>query len=413
MKRSIIQLDQRFNLKATILGLHLATIPFHRTLSALLFAVFSLLWLTESTFAEKFYLLQKRKLVLLPSLLFSFYAVSLLYSANKDFSFLEKEVLMFFVPIIIASTTLSQKQVIFVLKLFIAGCLFLTLVSIINAIHFYNLPTQHFTVEHLPHQLTSVYHAPFFSLFLVLSNYFVLLIKHKTDKPVGWGWLLIIYFSAFILVLSSRMALVCNILLILVYLFFRISSKNRLKFLVASIAGLFLVLFITLQFYPHFQKRVTAVSEVGNGISERITVYKASAEIISNNFIFGVGVGDLQAEMHKVFDQWNLPAYFYGLNPHNEYLFVWASIGLLGLSLFFFMMLYPLLLSFKKGRYLYAAFYLIFCLSFLTEVVLSRYWGVAAFSFFYSVFTSYLVDNDIPKRKKTDPPLVDQRMKST
>jgi O-antigen ligase len=384
-------LEKQISFKAFFLGLHAATIPFNRTLSIVLLGIYGLLWLKDASFRVKFEMLKRHALVLLPTLVFCLYGLSLLYSTEKDFFILEKRAFLFIVPILIASTSITQKQSIVILKLFILGCSLLTILSIIQAIRFYSLPTEHFTLEHLPHQLSSLFHAPYYSLFLVLSNYFILFISYQRQKALGWKILLIIFFSLFILVLSSRTALACNIILLLSYSYFQISSKYRAKVLFAALAGLISMLFIAFQYYPHFQKRLTGVSEVGNGISERLTVYKASAEVIYTNIFLGVGVGDVETEMHKIFDQWNLPEDFYELNPHNEYLYTWASTGLVGLCVFLFMLLYPVWLSFKKAKYIYAAFYIIFAFGFMTEVLLSRFWGVACFSLFYSIFTLELV----------------------
>lgn len=401
MKEKLSLLETRLNFKAIVLGAFIASVPFSRPLSIILLSTFALFWLVESSAKEKYYTISNRLAVILPGILFLIYSLSLLYSYNKDFFFLEKRLLLFFMPIIIGSTKLDKRQIIFILNCFIISCLLFTIWSFIEAYKFYNLPTEHFSWQHLPHQLAKNFHAPYLALFLVLSNFFVLFQSSKGNTLSGWQWFVLIYFSLYILILSSRTALISNTGMLLFYFYLNLASNRKLRYFWLCILAFFLIFAATYQFYPHFQERFTAVSKVGYGIIDRIITFKASIEIILKNPLFGVGVGDIQNEMSIIYDRLALSNYFYRLNSHNQYLFTTASSGLVGLLALLAMMLYPVFISLKHRKNFFIVLYLIFSLAFMTEVVLARYWGVATFSFFYSLFTSYLLD--LVHKKEDEP----------
>lgn len=382
----------RNKLKGFILGLFIATVPWNRPLSIVIFSLFIILWISESSLQEKYKLAKTRLRVLFPAILFILYGISLFYSENKNFSYVETKLFLLVLPLVLTATRIYKEQIIIILETFVLGSFLATITSFVLAINFYNQPTEHFSIIHLPHQLSSILHAPYFSLLLVLSNLFILLKQKLKNQPVGPYLILIVYFSLFILILSSRTALVCNFLLLCIYFYYQLRPKHKLVSFLSFLLGIIAILVITYFAFPHFQERVSAFSKEGNGISDRAFTFKASLEVISENPLLGVGIGDLQTQLNKIYNRWNLSAYFYSLNPHNEYLYTAASTGVIGFFLLLVMLLLPTTLSFKTKNYLIAAFYLIFVLSFMTEALLARYWGVALFSFFYAIFFSYLVD---------------------
>ena len=65
--------------------------------------------------------------------------------------------------------------------------------------------------------------------------------------------------------------------------------------------------------------------------TERIESLKSAREIISDNWLFGVGVGNYTQYLHKI--EPNLKAWDY--QPvHNVFLLIWSEIGIIGSVLF-------------------------------------------------------------------------------
>ncbi len=374
------------------MGLFIGSVLFSRTISIGILGAYTILLFFSTSLKEKKERLLEHKAVLLLSLLFLLLALSLLYSQHNGLPYLEKELLLLILPLVIGSTNLNTSDVSGILRLYVISCLLFTLVSIVEAYQFYTLPTEHFSTQHLPHQLSDRIHAPYLSLLLVLANLSILLINNSRVRFFKADLVLCLYFSMFILVLSSRTALFCNLFLLVAYLYFRLAKQKKVGMYITFLAMLVIVIGLTFKNYAHFQERFAAITSAGYGVSERVTIYRASLSIIQEHPLTGVGIGDIQAELDKVYENWALPEHFFEFNPHNQYLHVTMAVGVIGLLLFLYLLLFPVYLAVKAKKPLFAAFYFIFILAFLTEVVLSRYWGVATFAFFYSAFTTYLID---------------------
>lgn len=69
-------------------------------------------------------------------------------------------------------------------------------------------------------------------------------------------------------------------------------------------------------------------------VDTRVVQVRAAWEVIQPNLMTGVGVDGVQAELMRVYEDWN---YRFGLkrrlNVHNQFLQTWAGIGLYGLGL--------------------------------------------------------------------------------
>jgi len=118
----------------------------------------------------------------------------------------------------------------------------------------------------------------------------------------------------------------------------------------------------------------------------RIVSWQNSWEIVKKNPIFGVGIGDYYAEMEQQYKQQGslgLP-----VDLHNQYLYYWASTGIIGLLVFVSIMLLWLykLNSKKQAIYLFAcAFLSCYGLVFIVDATLQFQIDIMAFSTFFSL----------------------------
>ncbi|MCX2741548.1 O-antigen ligase family protein [Pontibacter anaerobius] len=387
---------QQYNLKVILLGAFVGSVLFNRSLSVGILAIFIILWLFSSPLKEKVNILLAHKAVLLLPALFLLFTVSLLYSKHNGLPYLEKELLLLVLPIVIGSIHLSTGELKGILRVYTIACLLFTIVSFFEAYQFYNLPTEHFSIEHLPHQLSDRIHTPYLSLLLVLGNLSILLINNDRKHFYKTDLLLCLYFSVFLLILSSRTALFSNFILLVAYLYFKLAKQKKIGLYITFLVILVAAIGLSFKYYAHFQDRFTAIVSSGYGVSERITIYRASLSIIQEHPLTGVGIGDIQAELDRVYLSWGLPEHFLLFNPHNQYLHVTMAVGIVGLLLLLYLMLHPVFIAVRASKPMHVAFYLLFLIVFLTEVVLSRYWGVASFAFFYTIFTVYLMDQKQP-----------------
>lgn len=124
----------------------------------------------------------------------------------------------------------------------------------------------------------------------------------------------------------------------------------------------------------------------GHSFIQRIIYLEASYNLMSSNFWFGVGLGDVHDEFLDYYEQNN--SLLKGKNRkrvHNQYMSFGVGIGIIGLIIWLFLLYYPLFKA-QYNRLLYILFMLIISISFLTDNTLERQAGVMFFAFFNSLF---------------------------
>lgn len=125
----------------------------------------------------------------------------------------------------------------------------------------------------------------------------------------------------------------------------------------------------------------------GHSIMQRVESWKASCRVIKENFLWGVGTGDLPFEVHSQYALMNskLDKDHY-LRAHNQYLAIEVAFGILGLAYFIFAICYPMLFLKQNKNFLYLVFFLTLILSMFTEDTLETQPGATFFAFFNALF---------------------------
>ena len=121
----------------------------------------------------------------------------------------------------------------------------------------------------------------------------------------------------------------------------------------------------------------------GNNLSdsERLYSYEVGIEIFKESPLLGSGIGDLRklcAEKYKSKFQIDLNKY-----PHNQFLFILAGSGIVGILLFLIGMCYPIFYFRKKQDSLFLAIWLIVLISFIVENTIERSYGISFFLLFF------------------------------
>jgi hypothetical protein len=120
---------------------------------------------------------------------------------------------------------------------------------------------------------------------------------------------------------------------------------------------------------------------------QRLEFWKASIGIIKENWLIGVGTGDLPVAFKEQYITMKTL-----LDPkqrwrsHNQYLSIMVAFGFLGFLWFMIFLFYPGFKSGKLRTYFYFAFFVIALLSMLTEDTIETQAGVTFFAFFNSFF---------------------------
>src|SRR5574343_178259 len=127
----------------------------------------------------------------------------------------------------------------------------------------------------------------------------------------------------------------------------------------------------------------------GHSLLQRIAYWKAGIEIIKQNWLFGVGTGDVQSAFDAEYERSHsllLPEN--RLRAHNSYLTSWISFGILGITFFLLMIFLYLKWQVNQQNLIGIMFILVAMSTFLIEDTLETQMGVSFFAFFYGMFAS-------------------------
>lgn len=127
----------------------------------------------------------------------------------------------------------------------------------------------------------------------------------------------------------------------------------------------------------------------GQSLTMRVYFWKAAWEIVKQNWLFGVGTGDVQEELNKTYVSTNSPlTKEWYKRPHNQFLTVTVALGFVGLIIFLISVFYPSVYLRSNLLWVYWLFLITAVLSFITEDTLETQAGLTFFAFFQSLFVS-------------------------
>lgn len=124
----------------------------------------------------------------------------------------------------------------------------------------------------------------------------------------------------------------------------------------------------------------------GSSVMQRIEYLRASYNIISENFIFGVGTGDLEVAFNNEFNHMNSALEDrYRYHAHNQFLGIFIALGFIGFVIFVIGLFYPAFLLGGFKDYYFGSFFMIMMISMFSDDTLETQAGVTLFAFFYSL----------------------------
>ncbi len=125
----------------------------------------------------------------------------------------------------------------------------------------------------------------------------------------------------------------------------------------------------------------------GHSITMRFEFWKAATGVIKDNWLFGVGTGDIEQAFFRQYEKMKSPlSRDWWLRSHNQFLNYGVMFGIFGMAWFIFFIFYPLIRERKWTDYFYITFFLVAFLSFLNEDTLETQDGATFFAFFNSIF---------------------------
>ena len=237
----------------------------------------------------------------------------------------------------------------------------------------------YFSYDQLSHFINPAYYSLYFSMVVLFF-----LERLKTEKKYILKLLLIIgiiYSSVFVYLLQNRGNMVALISIFILYVILSLKKRVALFFCVGIIVfGLFGAV--------HNNGRLSVFSNVMNIVStedsqemyqkleetnDRIIIWRNALQVIKENPILGVGIGDTDTELEKQYQKNNLD-FEYG--THNQYIYAQLSMGIVGLFLLLAMLLVPFYYGIKNRYFPLIGFSVAVMINLLFENMLTRNAGL-------------------------------------
>jgi hypothetical protein len=127
----------------------------------------------------------------------------------------------------------------------------------------------------------------------------------------------------------------------------------------------------------------------GHSLNMRLYFWKTACHVIKQNILFGVGTGDVQAELNKAYEELKVPLEKeWYKRPHNQFLTVFLAVGIIALIIFLISIFLPAIQLRSEVHILYWPFFVMAIVSFLMEDTLESQAGLTFYAFFNTVFIS-------------------------
>lgn len=139
------------------------------------------------------------------------------------------------------------------------------------------------------------------------------------------------------------------------------------------------------EFLEGYEKYRETGDPSGSTVMQRVEFWRASMGIIRNNWLTGVGTGDMNLAFARQYEEMKTKlAPDQRWRSHNQYLSILVGFGIFGLAWFLFSIVYPPIRLRRFGDPFFPAFLSIALLSMLTNDTIETQTGVTFFAFFYT-----------------------------
>ncbi len=126
--------------------------------------------------------------------------------------------------------------------------------------------------------------------------------------------------------------------------------------------------------------------------AQRLLSIEYGWQIARENLIMGIGVGDIKNEMDARYRQHAGSEYVKSKLPHNQFIYILATTGSIGMIIFLLSVFYPWWQKKHYKNVLYSAFMVIMLFSFMAEHTLEIQLGSAFYLLFLLLIKKYLDD---------------------
>ena len=365
-------------------------IPTSIAASGIIMGILALLWIFEGGFNEKLKQIISSKWMLAVLALISFYGLAMLWGDNhNNSSWIFQKILLLLMFIVFATANFKQKAfkfgaIAFLITTFISALIAIAIdFGIIQQLHNYTNMIS-LNNDHKSAFIKYNYHNILLAFSALLSFY--LLIENKTKYPIILLLLILIYGCS----IFSEAGRAGHMIFILFFLFYSVYYIRRKALITLGILGLLCIMLIGAYDYSRpFKVRIDEGLEVvlnkgkrpGEVKDIRYVFVQESINYIKKQPIFGYGTGSFGT----IFNREVKSGYKFHTHttPHNNYLYVWFELGIVGLilllSIFYFQIRELIVL--KNGFHR-----LILPLMFMIIMLVDSYFFIFILTTFYIYF---------------------------
>lgn len=250
----------------------------------------------------------------------------------------------------------------------------------------YRIALEYYSGLHPTYYCAIVYTAAFIQLYRLLKKE----ITQRWEYGLAIGTIIVCSLGG--IAAASRATFVA--FMVISFVFVVLQFKNHPKrwlFLGALLAGC-----VLLFFSPMVQNRLQEMhagnmqapeGNNDNGTNVRSGIFRCDLQLLRENWLLGVGTGDIQYELNDCLSQYNTHVYkAFNFNTHNEYLNIWITAGLFGILVWLVCLGYPFIQSIRHQNWLHLYFMLFMAICFVTENYLDRQMGVTFFALMQTLF---------------------------
>jgi O-antigen ligase len=317
--------------------------------------------------------------------------IGLIYSEDLELglSVMETNFSFFAVPIIISKIDLDKKKLRQLFFAFSSGLLIASLINVGNSlIQYLNTGDVHVFFFYQFIQLLD-FQPTYFGYYSIAAISFGLYLLYYDQTPFSFAWVLAaIVFLFMALMLTGGITSFMSILFVLSFFILKYLTEERSKTRSVVVSVVFLML-AGLFFFSYIYRQLDNEFVRVTDWWERIALWQ-SAISANPNALLGVGTGDYKDVLNRFYIDHKMFEYASeSLNAHNEFIQIFFSNGVLGLTAIILLLARPLYLSVKNQNILGALIFFPFLIYGMTEVFLGRFQGVIFFVMLHQLFISF------------------------
>lgn len=344
-------------------------------------------------------------------LLFVFFlttCISALFSDNKSDALFNVEVKLslLFIPYFIFCFKWPGEIVKKCLISFVSGCFFACLYLIIRATVFsLNGHPEYFFYT----LFSDLIHASYFAMYLILAISVVVLyypVWYRNEKNIRYlSTVFLITFSLVIFLCSSKLGLISFFVCMPLLLYHKFKSSFTITRALIAVLVLVILIFTLSKIFPESFNRLDSITSMSaqpvdktssESTAVRILIWDQCLHLIKNNFIFGVGVGDVNDVLFESYKQNGITgALQHKLNAHNQYLQTFVGMGCIGFILLLSVTLFQFIKAILNRNFILTITMLLIVLNFLVESMLQTSAGTLFFVFFLCIFSLPHLSNEL------------------